>query len=121
MPETAPTAYATQRRARRYYFGGAVELTEVDSGQMIVALVRALSSYGCFVRTQNSVPIGTKVKLKFAHSGAFFSEVGRVVNNVAHKEHPGIGIEFVDVDPAERERLEGCLAGLDRELGGSPH
>lgn len=121
MPEAAPTDYAKQRRAPRYDFGGAVELTEVDSGQIIVALVRALSSYGCFVRTQNSFPIGTKVKLKFAHSGACFSEIGLVVNHVAHQEHSGIGVEFVDIDPADRERLEGCLAALARQLGDSRH
>ena len=116
MPEAAPTAYAKLRRAPRYYFGGAVELTEFDSGEMIVALVRALSSYGCFIRTQKSFPIGTKVKLKFAHLGAYFAEVGRVVNHVAHKENLGIGVEFVDIDPADRERLEGCLAALARQL-----
>jgi hypothetical protein len=112
VPEVAPTAYAKVRRAPRYYFGGAVELTEFDSGQMIVALVRALSSYGCFIRTEKSFPIGTRVKLKFAHLGACFSEVGRVVNHVAHKENPGIGVEFVGIDPTDRERLESCLAQL---------
>lgn len=112
MSEAAAPTQGEQRRAPRYNLGGAVELTESSSGQIIVALVRALSSFGCFIRTAKSFPIGTRVTLKFVHLGASFSEVGRVVNQVTHKENPGIGVEFVDVAPANRARFEDRLAAL---------
>jgi hypothetical protein len=119
----APVGHDEERRAPRYYFGDAVELTEFGSGQTIIALVRALSSYGCFIRTPKSFPIGTKVNLKFPTLGAGLSGVGRVVNHVANKANPGIGVEFVDVDPVKRAWFADRLAVLDtkekpRSVGG---
>jgi hypothetical protein len=43
------------RRAPRYHLGGVVELTDLDSGRMKVVLVRALSVYGCLVKTEMPV------------------------------------------------------------------
>jgi Tfp pilus assembly protein PilZ len=105
MPQTAPTAHA-ERRAHRYDLGGAVELTDFESGQMIVALARALSSYGCFIRTEKSFPLGAKLKLNFVHLGSSFSEAGRVVNRVTSKDNAGIGVEFIEVDDANRARFQ---------------
>jgi Tfp pilus assembly protein PilZ len=96
------------RRATRYYFGGVAELTEVDSGRMIVALVRSLSLYGCFVKTNQSFSLEAKLLLKMTHGDSHFSANGHVVNQT----EIGIGVEFTDIDPADRSRLEECLAEL---------
>src|SRR5437879_11804572 len=108
MTEAEPNLFAIPRRAPRYYFGGGGEVTGSESGQMIVALVRELSRYGCFVRTDKSLPRGSKVTLKITDSGSHFSAVGRV----AHQENDGVGIEFTEIGPIDRAGLEDCLADL---------
>ena len=108
IPETEPTLFASPRRARRYYFGGAVELTDTKSDRMLVALVRTLSLYGCFVRTDKGFPSGAKVMLKITDSGFHLSAIGRVVSQA----NDGIGIEFTEIGPTDQLRLEDCLAEL---------
>ena len=66
--ESEPTLFAKPRRAPRYYFGAAVELTEVESGRIVVGLVRILSLYGCFVKTTRSIRAGSRVKLNITDS-----------------------------------------------------
>jgi hypothetical protein len=101
-----------KRRAPRFYFGGVVELTDLDTGKMKVALVRALSLYGCLVRTDTSFKDSARVALRIAHSGTQFSAIGRVVDCIGDKNSCGIGIEFTKIDPIDRTRLETCLAEL---------
>jgi Tfp pilus assembly protein PilZ len=101
-------AAAKLRRAARYYFGGVVELTDVESGRMIVAMVRALNVYGCFVKTDQSFKLGASLLLKMTNSGSHFSANGCVVNQT----EIGIGVEFTAIEPADRARLEECLADL---------
>lgn len=108
MPEREPIPFAMPRRAPRYYFGGAVELTEVESGRMLVALVRTLSLCGCFVKTNKTFKPGTKVMLTITNSELHFSALGRIVNQI----DDGIGIEFRGIGPTDQARLEDCLAQL---------
>jgi PilZ domain-containing protein len=113
MPEREPILLAVSRRAPRYYFGGAVELLEVESGRMLVARVQALSLYGFFVKTDKSFRAGAKVMLKITDSGSQFSAMGRIANQA----NDGMGIEFTEIGPTDRSRLEDCLA----ELAGKPN
>jgi DNA-binding NarL/FixJ family response regulator len=118
IPEREPNLFANPRRAPRYYFGGAIELTELESGRMLVALVRTLSLYGCFVKTGKSFQAGTKVMLKITDSGFHFSATGRIVNQM----NDGIGIEFTEIGPTDQARLEDCLAELagNQNVSGTP-
>jgi PilZ domain-containing protein len=59
-----------------------------------VALVRALSLYGCLVKTEMPVKQDGKVTLRIARSGSQFSATGRVVNCVGTHSNRGLGIEF---------------------------
>lgn len=101
-----------RRRAPRYYLGGVVELTDLESGQMKVALVRALSLYGCLVRSEMPMKEASAVALKIAHSGTEFSVTGRVVNCVGSQTNRGLGIEFTQMNPTDKARLEACLSEL---------
>ena len=94
-----------KRRAPRYDLGGVVELTDLDSGRMKVPLVRAVSLYGCFVKTEMPVKKAARVALKMTHSGTQISAMGRVVNRVGNQSSRGIGIEFTEVDTIDRKRL----------------
>ena len=101
-----------KRRAPRYYLGGVVELTDLDSGRMKVALVRAVSLYGCFVKTEMPVKQAARVALKIAHSGTRISAMGRVVNCVGNQSSRGLGIEFTEINSIDKIRLEACLTEL---------
>jgi hypothetical protein len=101
-----------RRRAPRYHLGGVVELTDLQSGRMKVALVRVLSRYGCLVRTEMPIKETARVALKIAHSGSQFSALGRVVNCVGDRSSRGLGIEFTQIDASDQKRLEACLAEL---------
>src|ERR1700739_2353346 len=112
MPMISQTQIQGKRRAPRYYLGGVVELTDLDSGRMKVALVRAVSLYGCFVKTEMPVKKAARVALKIAHSGIHFSAMGRVVNCVRDQSSRGLGIEFTEIDANDKQRLEACLTEL---------
>ncbi len=101
-----------KRRAPRYYLGGVVELTDLESGRMKVAMVRALSLYGCLVKTEMPVKEAARVALTIAHSGTYFSAVGRVVNCVGDQSSRGLGIEFTEIDANDKKGLEACLTEL---------
>ena len=101
-----------KRRAPRYHLGGVVELTDLDSGRMKVALVRAVSLYGCFVKTEMHVKQAARVALKMAHSGTQISAMGRVVNCVGNQSSRGLGIEFTEINSIDKIRLEACLTEL---------
>lgn len=64
---------------------------------MIVALVRALSLYGCFVKTDQSFKQNSNLLLVMTHSGSQFSANGRVVN----QDEVGIGVEFTVIEPKD--------------------
>ena len=110
MPETIQIH--GKRRAPRYYLGGVVEVTDLESGRLTVAMVRALSLYGCLVKTEMPVKETARVALKIAHSGTQISAMGRVVGCVGDQTSKGIGIEFTEVDPNDKKRLEACLTEL---------
>jgi hypothetical protein len=46
--------------------------------------------------------------LNNTNSGSQFSAVGRVVNQAKD----GIGVEFIEIGPADQARLEECLSEL---------
>lgn len=79
---------------------------------MKVALVRALSLFGCFVKTDMPVKQASRVALKIAHSGIHFSALGRVVNCLGDQTSKGLGIEFTEFHPGDKVHLEACLAEL---------
>lgn len=103
-----PPLFTKPRRAPRYYLGAAVELTEAASGRILVGLVRVLSLYGCFVKTRQSIEVGSKVTLNITDSGFHLTAMGRVVTQMKD----GLGIEFIDMDETNRARLENCLEEL---------
>lgn len=106
--KSEPPLFTKPRRAPRYYLGAAVELTEADSGRILVALVRVLSLYGCFIKTSQSISVGSKVTLNITESGFHLTAMGRVVTQMKD----GLGIEFIDMDETNQARLENCLEEL---------
>jgi hypothetical protein len=69
-----------RRRAARYYFGGAAEVTNLESGKYAVCKVTKLSRTGCFVNTAHPFAAGTEVQLQITHNRRRLQLPGRVVS-----------------------------------------
>ena len=94
------------RRSYRYAFAATAQVKELGSRREQVAITRDLSAGGCFVKTTSPLPKGSRIHLRIEHDGAEFSAIGRVTDNVSAL---GMGIEFVEVQPKDREVLQEWL------------
>jgi len=108
MKGKEPNLFKIPRRAPRYYFGGAAELTDLESGGVTVALVRALSPYGCFVRTTKSFTLGAKIGLRITDLEYQFSVRARIANQASD----GFGVEFTEINEKDKAQLKSCLSEL---------
>jgi hypothetical protein len=99
---------AERRRAPRRPFGGVAEISSGFSDDHIVGLATELGRFGCFVRTQKSLPVGTKVRLKITHHGNECHTPGEVVHLLTPK---GMGIKFEPAAPRDEAPLEEWLSG----------
>lgn len=100
-----------RRRAARYHFGGVAEVRD-ESGprpRTIVGSASVISLSGCFVKTSASLPAGTEIQIRVTHGGAALAAAGRVVASTA----AGLGIEFREMEPADRSTLRQWLAGCE--------
>jgi hypothetical protein len=68
MNAKEPNLFRAPRRAPRYYFGGAAELTD-ESGHMSVAMIRTLSRFGCFVKTDRRFRSDARIALRITDAG----------------------------------------------------
>ncbi len=100
---------AERRVFDRYDVEWSVDCVATDT--FLYASITNISEMGIFVRTVEPLKLNTKLRLTFAPPGAESFELeGRVawVNNVREdgdNPNPGMGIRFVGLRPAERERL----------------
>jgi len=83
----------------------------VADDTFLYASIANISEMGIFVRSVEPLPIGSKLTLAFAPPGhAPFRLAGEVawVNPVradGDNPNPGMGVRFIDLTPANRERL----------------
>ncbi len=81
-----------------------------------------ISQGGLFINTRKPLPVGTVVKviIQLPGSGFPFDISGRVTR-VAEWDNrinmaPGMGIEFIDLDRAKRERIDTFVEKLRKDL-----
>lgn len=115
MPElgiTAPIAErpGDRRRLPRISFKATSVVAEIGSTQIVVAQTTELSRYGCFVKTIEPYPQGTRVRIEMAEAGTTFSASGVV----AYVAGDGMGVIFSMVDPENYEILAQWLSRSPR-------
>ncbi len=97
------------RAERRVEADWAVDCETPDT--FLYAAIANISALGIFVRTESPFAIGTLLSLRFLpRDGEPFQSKGRVqwINPVVafgDNINPGMGIQFIDLSPEERERL----------------
>src|ERR1700730_14105944 len=100
-------AGADRRIHPRYEFIAAVEVVAAESGARIETRVRDLSQQGCYVDTNNALPLGTVTDVRITKGAQLFEARARVVYSRASK---GMGVVFTAVEPAQLRTLETWIA-----------
>ncbi len=100
---------ADRRAADRYEVIWSVDCETPDT--FLYAAITNISALGIFVQTTEPLPIGTRIRLRFAPPGFDpFSLQGLVqwvnpVRRAGDNPNPGMGIRFVELSSNDRERL----------------
>src|SRR5216683_2050618 len=105
-PFVAPTG-ADRRTHPRYEFVAAVEVVAAESGARIETRVRDLSQQGCYVDTDNALPLGTVTDVRIRKGAQLFEARARVVYSRAGA---GMGLVFTAIEPERLRTLETWLA-----------
>jgi type IV pilus assembly protein PilZ len=106
-----PTTDGRDRRLfERFEVTWSVDCVTDDT--FLYASIRNISEMGIFVRTTEPLPVGTQLTLRFAptDSSEPFVLRGTVqwINAwraTSDNPNPGMGIRFMDLSPADRERI----------------
>jgi uncharacterized protein (TIGR02266 family) len=117
MPPSEPPPVEDKRHNERFDVAWAVDCETEDT--FLFAAITNISQMGIFVRTEEPLALGTVVNLRFAPSGdmAPFVLQGRVqwVNRVSlfgENLNPGMGIMFINLAPADRERVVQAIRSI---------
>jgi len=100
-----------RRTHPRYEFAAAVEVIVAESGARIETRVRDLSQQGCYVDTNEPLPLGTVTDLHITKGAQLFEASARVVYTRASK---GMGLVFTAIEP-EQHRILGMWLAESRE------
>src|SRR5229473_3149542 len=104
---SAALAGADRRIHPRYEFTAAVEVIAAESGARIETRVRDLSQQGCYVDTNNPLPLGTVTDVRITKGAQLFEARARVVYSRVGK---GMGLVFTAIEPEQLRTLETWLA-----------
>jgi hypothetical protein len=105
-PSIAQTA-ADRRTHPRYEFTAAVEIIAAESSARIETRVRDLSQQGCYVDTNEPLPLGTVTDVRITKGAQLFAAPARVVYSRASK---GMGLVFTAIEPEQLRTLGRWLA-----------
>jgi c-di-GMP-binding flagellar brake protein YcgR len=104
-------AGADRRTHPRYKFVAAGEVVAAESGARMETRVRDLSQQGCYVDTNNAMPLGTVTDVRITKGAQLFEARARVVYSRASQ---GMGLMFTAIQPQHVRILETWL-GESRE------
>jgi hypothetical protein len=100
---SAVLAGADRRTHPRYEFVAAVEVVAAESGARMETRVRDLSQQGCYVDTNEPLPLGTVTEVRITKGAQLFKARARVVYSRAGK---GMGLVFTAIEPGPLLTLE---------------
>lgn len=99
-----------ERRLRpRYSFLAVVELSEVVGVYCVEGRIREISRKGCYVNTQSTLPVDTRLTVVISSDGETFETTGKVI--YVH-DRVGMGIVFENTNDEQLETLNSWLAAM---------
>lgn len=126
-PAPSRPSWFERRSSERFDVTWSVDCETEDT--FLYAAITNISELGIFVRTTDPLPVGTSLTLRFAppNSGDSFVLEGTVqwinaVRPLHDNPNPGMGVRFVRITAAERERLVDTIRTIAylREGAGPP-
>jgi uncharacterized protein (TIGR02266 family) len=111
-----------KRRAARLHHEIPVAYRSV--GSFLTDWATNISQGGLFINTRKPLPVGTEVKILVQLPGASFPFhlEGRVTRVTEFDNHanmvPGMGVEFTNVDDAQRAAIQAFVERLQKGLEG---
>ncbi|HET8541023.1 MAG TPA: TIGR02266 family protein [Anaeromyxobacter sp.] len=109
-----------KRRAARLHHEIPVAYRSV--GSFLTDWATNISRGGLFINTRKPLPVGTSVKILVQLPGASFPFQlnGRVTRITEYDNRanmvPGMGVEFTDIDDAQRREIEAFVERLRKQL-----
>jgi Tfp pilus assembly protein PilZ len=107
--EKPAAARPQKRRYPRIELPKGMKVAWSFSKKSEISMVRTLSVGGLFIATEDPAPVGSTMRLLFQVPGGEILVTAVVRDAIPGK---GMGIEFTDLAPQERERLEGLMKKL---------
>jgi len=98
-----------QRKFPRVNLPKGLKVAWTHEKQRELTIAGTVSSGGLFVISRQPAPVGSQVRLLFDIPGGEVLATAVVRNHVAGR---GMGVEFTEIQPADRTRLEGLLQRL---------
>lgn len=98
--------WTNRRRSPRSSFVATAEVTPENSGVAVIARLRDLNLYGCYIEMRNPLPQGSYLMVKVSAGATAFQARGRVVYS---DPNSGSGVEFQGVEPRHQAVLEEWL------------
>ena len=95
-----------RRRAARYPFLAAAQLTESTSGDRLEVSTSDLGPNGCYLDTIHPLPQGTIISIQITYQGQIFAAGAVVTHSQAEM---GMGVKFIALEP-------GCASVLETWL-----
>jgi type IV pilus assembly protein PilZ len=109
-PSASAQSWLERRSSERFDVTWSVDCETEET--FLYAAITNISELGIFVRTTDPLPIGTQLTLRFVspNSASPFVLQGKVqwVNTyrpMRDNPNPGMGVRFIELQPADRERL----------------
>src|SRR3989475_11355129 len=99
-------AGSDRRSHPRYEFIAAADVVAAESGARIETRVRDLSQQGCYVDTNNALPLGTVTDVRITKGSQLFAAHARVVYSRVGK---GMGLVFTAIEAERLRTLETWL------------
>jgi hypothetical protein len=106
-PASVTPTGADRRTHPRYEFIASAEIVAAESGARMAMRVRDLSQQGCYVDTEDALPLGTVTDVHIAKGAQRFEARARVVYSRAGK---GMGLMFTAAKPEQLHILDSWLA-----------
>jgi len=105
---------AERRRANRASVTVRIDYATVD--EMFSEFTRDINEGGVFIETEKPHQAGTEVSMQFhlPGSGEVLQTIGRVVrvSNGLHSAPAGMGIEFDELTPSDRGKIDTIVRAL---------
>ncbi|MFW6050196.1 MAG: TIGR02266 family protein [Myxococcota bacterium] len=100
-----------QERRRHKRYTASISVDYSDGDHFLFAYIENISEMGIFIRTDDPLPVGTELSLRFTPDGTDPLELeGEVVwvnpwRPEGENLNPGMGVRFQNLSPDQREQV----------------